>query len=503
MDRKRISIGLGAAWLVCVAALAFFLYYGQKYLLCFREQQQMFFFDWRYVSGLLAEPGGFSVLCARFLTQFFRPLWVGPVVTSLLAGGSAWFIWKSMERTGAGWEVFPLSFLAPAFGIVSLLDVQYFYQGLVALFLASAALSFYNRCACRKGSARVGLGSVLVLALFLLAGPVALLFGVSALVCDLVAMRRRRGGSVLMPVLAVSIGWLAVLCGSVPTMRYSCTPAFYYELMSPGIPFIHNLSWILLPVSLVAGLLSKVAGKRGTFFKVLTCAFALILVVIPFRISYFRTLNRDLMRFCRMEVLASRQDWNGIIRICSHDVRSLDDLNYLNLALAEKGILQDDLFKYPQAGPESLIVDEKSESAIDMLRLSHILFSMGNMAAAQSMAFNANQAFANNPSMLKILVQVDLMRGTYDVARKNIGLLKKSLNYRSWARDQERFLDNDALLEKDPVLGNGRRDFPEDGDFVLRSSAFDDLRRIVKVNPDDLKARQYALAYMMLSGNSD
>lgn len=52
MDRKK-KIGLGAAWLICVAALAFFLYYGQKYLLCFREQQQMFFFDWGYVSGLL------------------------------------------------------------------------------------------------------------------------------------------------------------------------------------------------------------------------------------------------------------------------------------------------------------------------------------------------------------------------------------------------------------------------------------------------------------------
>jgi hypothetical protein len=118
------------------------------------------------------------------------------------------------------------------------------------------------------------------------------------------------------------------------------------------------------------------------------------------------------------------------------------------------------------------------------------------------MAFNANQAFSNNPSMLKMLVQVDLMRGSYDVAGKNIRLLKKTLAYRSWAKSHEAFLGNDALVENDPVLGNGRRDIPEDGDFVLGSS-FDDLRRIVRTNPDDTKARQYALAYMMLSRKDD
>ena len=496
MDRKK-KIGLGAAWLICVAALAFFLYYGQKYLLCFREQQQMFFFDWGYISGLLGQVGGFSVLCARFLTQLFRPLWVGPVVTALLAGGSAWFIWKSMERSGAGWEAFSLSFLAPVFVLVSLLDGQYFYQGLVAFFMACAALCLYNRVAAEKVGSRAVLGTLLVLLLFVLAGPAALLFGVSALVCDLAARRPGVAWSVMSPVLALLLAWISVLCGWTATMKFSCTPAFYYELMAAKVPFIHNLSWILLPLSLIAVLLSKAVSKSGTVLKALLCVLFLLIVLIPFRICYFRTLNRDMMRFSRLEVLTSRQDWNEIIRICSHDV-----LNYLNLALVEKGVLAEQLFKFPQAGPESLIADEKSESAIDMLRLSHILFSMGNMAGAQSMAFNANQAFSNNPSMLKMLVQVDLMRGSYDVAGKNIRLLKKTLAYRSWAKSHEAFLGNDALVENDPVLGNGRRDIPEDGDFVLGSS-FDDLRRIVRTNPDDTKARQYALAYMMLSRKDD
>jgi hypothetical protein len=273
-------------------------------------------------------------------------------------------------------------------------------------------------------------------------------------------------------------------------------------MMASRVPFIHNLSSILLPLSLLACLLSKAVSKAGAILKAAVCILALLVVLISFRISYFRSLNRDMMRFCRLEVLTSRQDWNEIIRVCVHDVRSLHDLNYLNLALVEKGVLAEQLFKFPQAGPESLIADEKSESAIDMLRLSHILFSMGNMAGAQSMAFNANQAFSNNPSMLRMLVQIDLMRGSYDVARKNIRLLKKTLYYRSWAKSHEVFLDNDDLVEKDPVLGNGRRDIPEDGDFAL-GSTFDDLRRIVKANPDDMKARQYALGYMMLSGKDE
>lgn len=502
MDRK-IRIGLGAAWLLSVAALVFFLYYGQKYLLCFREQQQMFLFDWNYIAGLLGSVGGFSVLSARFLAQFFIPLWAGPLVTALLAGGSAWFIWKSMERSGAGWAAFPLSFLSPVFILVSLLDGQYFYQGLTAFFIGSAALSLYSRCRGMKAPVRTSIGLAIILVLFFLAGPAALLFGVSALVCDLVAGRNRWACSLCLPAFAMLCGFVAVQSGWIATMEYSCTPAFYYELMAPKVPFIHQAGWILLPVSLLLAALVGNRSKMSVGIKALVFALSLLVVVIPFRISYFRNLNRDMMRFCRLEVLASRQDWNGIIKLCGRDVRSLDDLNYLNLALAEKGVLVEDLFKYPQAGPESLIYDEKSQSAISMLRLSHILFSMGNVAGAQSTAFNANQAFSNNPSMIKILVQADLMRGTYDVARKNIRLLEKTLFYRSWAKDQERFLDNDEQVLKDPVLGSGRKDFPQDGDFVLSPSPFDDLRRIVKANPDDLKARQYAIAYMMLSDKAD
>ena len=39
--------------------------------LAFREQQQLFLYDWKYLTGLLFQIGGLSTLTARFLVQFF------------------------------------------------------------------------------------------------------------------------------------------------------------------------------------------------------------------------------------------------------------------------------------------------------------------------------------------------------------------------------------------------------------------------------------------------
>ena len=83
------------------------------------------------------------------------------------------------------------------------------------------------------------------------------------------------------------------------------------------------------------------------------------------------------------------------------------DANYLNLSLAEQGVLLDHLFTYPQYGPQfacllSRIINQP------MFRLAHLWFAMGNIAAAQNVAFNSLFALNGyNPTMLQMLVRID------------------------------------------------------------------------------------------------
>ena len=55
-----------------------------------------------------------------------------------------------------------------------------------------------------------------------------------------------------------------------------------------------------------------------------------------------------------------------------------------------------------------------------------------------------------------IMVQTNLIYGEYAVAEKYIRLLEKSWTYREWAKQQRKFLYNDAEVENDPLLGSKR-----------------------------------------------
>ena len=170
----------------------------------------------------------------------------------------------------------------------------------------------------------------------------------------------------------------------------------------------------------------------------------------------------------------------------------------MNLALIEKGILTNSLFDYPQHGPLSIAFITNYK--VPDIRLAHVLFTMGNMAATQNLAFNACQIpNGYNPTMLKMILQIDLMRGAYPVALKYIELLEKSLFYSKWATEQRKFLFNDELVEQDAFLGMGRRSFPKEEAFVLYNSPMDDLYKILDTNPENTKAMDYALAYLLLA----
>ena len=111
------------------------------------------------------------------------------------------------------------------------------------------------------------------------------------------------------------------------------------------------------------------------------------------------------------------------------------------MALARKGILADEAFKYTQHGPRGLMVAWNKSTTISAL-LSDVYFTMGNVAAAQEMAFESNIGALcdGNPRMTQRLVQTNLIYGAYPVAEKYIAVLENTFYYKYWAKAQRKFL---------------------------------------------------------------
>ena len=460
-----------------------------RFALAFREQQQLFLYDKTYLVQSLFTVGGLATLSGRFFVQFFWNPTLAVIITLALLGLGAWLLWVSVRKSRADWPLLPLCLIPFAFLAASLSENAMHFSVLTAWLIALAALCGYTRI--RSG--RLIWGLLLTVAVYLAAGPAALLFALCAAILD---GRKKQWASALYIVIALGCGLGAWLLAWTPTLASALTPAFYFDL-DASMNAAHWIPWVLLPLTVLGGCAVKnLKVKRFPLFG--GCAALLILALIPaFKVAK-NAEGRQAGLTYEYEYYVANEDWDGLVQCCLTKEWIPHTVQYLNLALAWKGQMVDNMFKYDQRGPDGLI--RMSDDRGVETSQAHIMFAMGNVAAAQDVAFNtlySTEGFC--PAMLKINAQVELMRGTYAVADKYLSILEKAPHYSRWAQEQKRFLYNDEAVEADPLLGTGRRSWPQLDGFSMFSSPLEELMRVVDANPGNSRAMDYALAYLLLA----
>ena len=212
-----------------------------------------------------------------------------------------------------------------------------------------------------------------------------------------------------------------------------------------------------------------------------------------------------ILQSCRDTNPAST-DFDEIIASYADDRHQVDiqKLSLLNLALAETGQLADKAFHYTQVGSNGVLIPwnltvEAGE------RLSDVYWSMGHVAFAQRMAFEANVLDDRdcNPRMMQRLIETNLVFGAYGAARKYIEVLSGIPTHRAIAAKYRPFLDNDALVEADPILGPKRRCIPEKDFISLVRGVEEDLKDIVRANPSYRNAMEFLGVIYLLDCKMD
>lgn len=198
--------------------------------------------------------------------------------------------------------------------------------------------------------------------------------------------------------------------------------------------------------------------------------------------------------------MVADEEWTSIVEHYSNsdDEMRIIDVCWQNIALAETGQLADSAFYFKQAGSSGLIPDWDWDTVTGNL-LSRLAYSMGHIAMAQKMAFEANVSSDSSydPEAVRMLVRTNLIYGAWEVAGKYISLLEKDRNYSDWASRQRTFLHNDEAIDNDPEYGLKRKCVPCD-DFVSGSTIdTDDLKKIIRANPAHRNTIQYlGLVYL-------
>lgn len=458
------------------------------FALAYREQQQLFMFDKTYLWVTLLKVGGLATLLARFIIQFFWNPAVALILTLLLLAFSAYLTWALVRESRRDWKVIPVCLIPSLFIGASLSDNSLHFEFLTSILLVQAGLLVFKGFKSRK----VLWGVLLTIILYYTAGSAAVIFAVCAALQPVGEQSRTTGFWRLTYLVTVAVcGAVAYLTAAVPTWADAFTPSLYYDL-DASLPKVHWIGWICMTVFLA--LLPYAKGRR-LFVPGLTLAF---LAVIPAgKISKKIEEKQPSLAYI-FEHYTNNEDWDGLIKACEEAPWLPRTANYLNMALAWKGELSERLLDYDQRGADGLVMTTE-DRAVDVAQ-AHIMFTMGNVAAAQDVSFNALSSLQGYcPAMVKINAQVELMRGCYDVADKYLTLLEKAPHYRRWAKERRRFLFDDAAVEADPMLGNGRKNLSAKDAFVMYSNPMSELFPILDANPTDRRPLEYGLCYLLLA----
>lgn len=218
------------------------------------------------------------------------------------------------------------------------------------------------------------------------------------------------------------------------------------------------------------------------------------------------TGDPKIMKLHRLSQYSAEERWDDIIRECAADESNALYICFRNRALAEKGVLAEQLFRYPQCGSPGLLVKWNTSPEVSAL-LSDVYFTVGDIANSQHMAFESmvvtsqrqiKPATDEDPAMLQRLVQTNLINGAHAVAEKYIKALEQMEGYETWCAHYRPLLYHDEKVAADPLLGQKRKCIPTEN-YLIRLS---DLERnwlgIARANPESRTAIEYVGSIYLL-----
>ena len=449
--------------------VAVILFFGLAYPhhLHYQEQYQLFLFDWNYVWEIVRLPGGVADLLGRFCTQFFLFAWVGALIIGILLT-LVQFLTHRLSNSPLGRRTLATN------------GTQEWLYGL------SFVPSF-------------------LLWLFLL-DENALLGGVWAVLLTQIA---------LWVLLKLPDGWLRriLLIVAFAILYWIAFGGSHYYRNPTVFPTLLYAAWIsaiIIPLMMwfvVRGKKSENAQQQNnslTSYLLLLTSYILVFVVMGTLV--WKNANFKAEKVMQYDFMARHQQWNRILEtVNAEKPNNQIGVTVQNLALAMRGLLVDHLFDYNQNGISGLLPDVK-EDATSPMPTAEAFYQLGMIYVALRTVFEAQEAildFQKSARCYKRLAQTNLIIGSYEVARKYLSALQKTLFYREWANQTLPLLGNEEAISKHPEYGRLRQ-YAYGEDFYFSDHTTPEmLESLFFSNTDNRLAFEYLRAYYILTGDRD
>ena len=447
------------------------------------ESNDLFLYDWDDIRAKLMKTGGLATLLASFLAQFMRIPFAGTVIVTAIYLAAAVLLNKVLSAVCNGKFMSGLAFLPAAFLYLCMENDYYRFQGHAAFLLMLSVLYAYVSISDKRF--RYPAGVLLIPVLYHAAGSVTVVFAVSAMIWELIRSGLKGAAAVAYPAMCALISWIHVRSSLVSGWEYAVTPFMYYDW--PSTYFFPLYAWASVPVLIFVTWLAARIGDRISYQGVI----AAIGIVVSFYVAgnlYSKVHSNSYYRLIQEQYWTENEDWDKIIKTA--DLRQPTYfISYMNLALAQKGILLQN-YKYYNPQDLSSVMFPTPNLKTGLSLQSHVYSCWDYYAAARQAAFDANTVTSGscNPRQLRILAETNIALGAYDVAEKYISRLEKTMFYRSVAEDLRVLLRSNDLEASLPVAD----------EHVRYDGLKGDMRDILDVNPSNHLLSQFYQLYLVL-----
>lgn len=477
-----------------IFGVAVILFFGLAYPhhLHYQEQFQLFLFDSNYVWDIVKLPGGISDLLGRFCTQFFLYAWGGAFIIGLLLSTV-----QLLTLRFVNWRSFyGLSYVPSCLLMLFLLDENALLGGVWAVLITLLASWGFDKT---SGRLRDVLLVVAIPVLYWMAGPICIVF-------FLLQALRFKSQKWYYGVFVLLALMLVILAYYIPVPASSLWFGIHYHRYPTEFPtllWVVALSIFFLALLMSIPKLSSLTSNPSTLTSTLI-SFAIVAVFMGSIV--WKNANFKAEKVMGYDFMARHQQWNRIIGTINEEKPNNQiGVTVQNLALGMRGMLAEHGGEYRQNGIAGLLPDVDRD-ATSPLPTAEAFYQLGMINVAQRTVFEAQEAildFQKSARCYKRLAQTNLINGDYEVARKYLSALQKTLFYSDWANETLSLLGDEKAIANHPEYGHLRK-FAYNDDFYFSDHVTPEmLESLYYKNRDNRLAYEYLIAYYMLTGDRD
>lgn len=493
--QKSNRVLLVLPYILFFSLATFFFSWFANYIFFYQEKSILFQVSFAYLLEHLNQPGGFLQYLGELLATFYYHSFVGAIWVSLEICLIILLV-SQISKALTGRYVYFLPFVIGA--VLFYMQTNYQYAALNNLGILLQLILFYFVIKFLNGKWEWTV-SVLFPAWYFLTGSFSALFFL-LFVTYLMVKHEKDFWKKIVALVLVSLLFFYLSERHIFFQTINTLLVYPFSVQEIGgqllwfVPAIILISFLPVLFSIHPGILSRIKDKKIPWIQLspLLIISGLVLMA-PSRID-----NKN-SHYFYVEKLFYKHKYNEIIAFNTKFPSNNILTNYLNnIALAETGRLNDELFRFPQS-PDGGTLFLKWELLGEVLRQGgYFYYTLGMTNEAQRWAYEYMVMRGNTPEGIKMLIKTELINGNYKVAAKYISILKESVYYKKDALRFEKLLFNDDAVSADSELGQKRRLKPRHDFFVLSDDPAANIDFILAADSTNKMAVEYKFASLML-----